>query len=244
MEAALTYLKNARAMATAAHTPFFAAVAAAALAKVYASLGLDEAMIEARTAAVAAVDSPLGGFVGSTVWSELGYASLATGDLATAADDFDHGLGSSSASKFWEKAGLHIGRALVSSRMGDHAQAHASLDEAQTFLLEKEVRGYDAHLEYARGEVLLAQKNAKEASTRLAIAAELAAGWEYRVLAVQIASAAARAATALGDADAARRHLDAARATVEEIAQSVQDPELKRAFEAAWAEPLDQLPAG
>ncbi|MGH8912378.1 MAG: adenylate/guanylate cyclase domain-containing protein, partial [Acidimicrobiia bacterium] len=79
IEAALTYLEDARAMATAAHTPFFGAVAASALAKVYGSLRLDEAMIEARTAAISAVDSPLGGFVGSTVWSELGYASLVTG---------------------------------------------------------------------------------------------------------------------------------------------------------------------
>jgi predicted negative regulator of RcsB-dependent stress response len=242
--AAVTRLKVGRALATDAHTPFFAAAAAASLAKVYGCLGLDEAMREARSAALEAVDSPLGGFIGSTVWVELGYASLAIGDLPAAADAFDKGLSSSSASKYWEKARLLIGRALVRTRQGDFAGAHSSLDEAQTFLLEKEVRAFDAHLEQARGESLLAEGKTEEAAARLAAAQELATASELRVLTLQIATAAARAATVLGDSDAARHHLDTARAAVEEIARSVDDPDLKRAVEAAWAEPLDQIVTG
>lgn len=244
IESAVTRLKDGLALATDANIPFFAAAAAAGLAKVYGCLGLDEPMKEARSTAIEAVGTPLGGFIGSTVWVELGYASLAIGDLPAAEDAFDKGLESSSASKYWEKARLLIGRALVRTRQGDFAAAHSALDEAQTFLLEKEVRAYDAHLEYARGETLLAEDKTEEASARLAAARDLATASEFRVLTVQIATAAARAATTMGDPEAAGHHLATARAEVDEIARLVDDPDLKRAVEAAWAEPLDQIVAG
>lgn len=224
----------------ATETPIasFRTVAWSALTRLYGCLGLDERMRHGAAAALESFDQPLGAFMGATLWANLGYAYLAAGDSVAAEDAFERGLGSSSASQYWEKPRLLIGRALVRSRAGDHAAAVAALDEAQTFLLDKGVHAYDAQLEHARGVTLLAGGRAEEAAARLANAAELAKASGYRVVGLQVATVAAATATALGDEDAAARHRADARALVDEIAAATQDPELEAAVISVWSKDL------
>lgn len=239
VEEALERLRGARSAAAQAHLVFFEAVAAAGMARIYASLGMGEAMEEASESAIRGVGKPLGEYVSSTVWSELGHAALVTGDLEGAEAHFERCLSSSSASKYWEKPRALIGLALVQSRRGNPARGQSLLDEAQTFLLEKEIRSFDPHLEHARGELLLVEGRAEEAANRLEAAGALAAEQGSRVLGIDIAVAGARAAAARGDSATARSHADAARDEVREMAGSINDPELRRAMETVWLGRLD-----
>ncbi len=239
VEEALEHLHSARSAAAQAHLVFFEAVAAAGMARVYASVGMSEAMEEAVDSAMKGVRTPLGEYVSSTVWSDLGHAALATGDLDSAEGHFERCLSSSSASKYWEKPRALIGLALVQSSRGNTARGHSLLDEAQTFLLEKEIRSFDAHLEHARGELFLVEGEPAQAAGRLETAGALAAEQGCRVLGIEIAGAAARASAARGDGEAARSHGDAARVGVREVANSINDPELRRALETVWLGRLD-----
>lgn len=239
VEEALEHLRKARATAVGAHLVFFEAVAAAGLARVYATVGMSEAMEETAQSAVEGVSAPLGDYLASTVWAELGYAALAVNDLGAAEGHFEQCLDSSSASKFWEKPRALIGLARVHSRLGNPTPGHAFLDEAQTFLLEKAVRSFDPHLAHARGELVLVEGKPEEAADRLEAAGRLAAEQGCRMLGIEIAGSSARAAAALGDTGAVRRHLDEARKEVREIAASVRDPDLRQALEGSWLDRLD-----
>ncbi|MFP3916066.1 MAG: AAA family ATPase, partial [Actinomycetota bacterium] len=174
LDEAKSCLDRAGQVAADAHFLFFVAAASAGLARIHGSLGWEEARRQARAAALEAVGSPLGGYVGSTVWADLGDAELAAGDLAAAASDFSQGLSSSSASKYWEKPRLLIGLARARAGQGEVVEAHRLLDEAGAYLLDKEVRTFDAHLEHARGEVELAGEEPEEAVARLTRAGDLA----------------------------------------------------------------------
>lgn len=244
MDAALDLLQQARRSSTETGMPFFVALTSAGQAHLYASLGMDEPMREARSAALAAVDTPVGDFVASTVWAEIGYAALARGDLGEAADRFDLGLATPSASQFWEKPRLLLGRALVSTAQDDATAAHRFLDEADTYLLGKEVRAYDGHVLHGRGLALLAEGQPEAAAAKLESALEIAASQRWLRLHAESATAAARARSSMGDTDAARRHLAAARAGVEEMMRSVEDPEIRQAMESVWLAPLGQTLAG
>ncbi|HEX2153825.1 MAG TPA: adenylate/guanylate cyclase domain-containing protein [Acidimicrobiia bacterium] len=240
IEEALTAFHKARTVAEERSLPFFVALNAAGLARVYATVGMDEAMGEARDAAEEAVRSPLGDFLASTVLTELGYAALARDDAATAATYFEEGLASSSAAKYWAKPQLLLGRALVAARSNDPVTATGAVAETAAFVEGKQVRAFDPSLEFVRGEVLLAEGDAEQAAASFARAEELAQAARYRVLAVTIAGAAVRASLAMGDSEGARRHVARARQQVAELAAGITDSDLKAAV-TAWSEPLEQL---
>lgn len=219
----------------------YIAVTAAALVRMYGSLQLAERLPELRSSAVEAIQAPLGNYLASTVWADLGYANLAMGDIDSAEDDFANGLAAVSATQYWEKPRLLIGSALVAKEVGDQDEAHRLLDEAQAFLLEKELRLFDGELNHARGKVLMTEDRHAEALERLSGAFESATDMGLRPLAVQIAVTAAAAATAAGQSDVANSHEETARILAEEVARSVVDEELRTAVETAWLEPLDQI---
>lgn len=234
IEEALEHLHHARSAAAEAGLMFFEAVAASGLARLYASLGMVDAMEEAVESALDGVGSPLGEYVSSTVWADLGQAALAIGRLDDSEGHFERCLSSSSASKYWEKPRALIGLALVRSRRGDLARGHTLLDEAQTFLQEKEIRSFDPHLEHVRGELFLVEGKTREAIHRLEVAESLALEQGCRMVGIEIAGAHARAAASSDDNQAARRYLDQARDEVRVLAASIADPELSNAFEASW----------
>ena len=244
VESAITRISSLRRAVVQQKVPFFVAVTSAALAHIYASLGMTESMREMRESAVESVEAPLGDFLSSTVWADLGYASLACGHLETADGDLRRGLEQSSASRFWEKSRLLILRAIVQARLGNPDEAHRILDEAQTYLLGREVRAFDAHLGYGRGVTLLAEGNPEKASESLVEALDVAVTMGYRPLANKIRLAAAKAAAARGERNAAADLLDDARAEVEAMAAAVVDEELRSALRAAWLTPLEQTAAG
>lgn len=244
VELAISRLVEVRRGVVEENVTFVVAVTSAALAQIYASLGMMDSATEMREAALEALQAPLGGFLASTVWANVGSAGLESGDLGAAEEDLGRGLEVSSASQYWEKPRLLILRALVRARWGRPDDAHRFLDEAQTFLLSKEVRAFDAHLGYARGVALLAEGKPGEASDRLERAVPAATVSGYRPLAVRISAAAASAAMARGDSETAAGHVAQARAEVELMAGSVVDEELRSSLRTAWLTPLEHIAAG
>lgn len=238
IEEALEHLHQARSVAADAGFAFFEAVAASGLARLYANLDMGDAMEEAVESALDGVGSPLGEYVSSTVWADLGHAALAVDRLDDSEGHFERCLRSSSASKYWEKPRALIGLALVQSRRGDIARGHSVLDEAQTFLQEKEIRSFAPYLEHVRGELLLVEGKAREAISRLENARSLASDQGCRILHIEVAGAEARAAAFAEDSQTARGHLDRARDEVRALAAAIVDPELSRAFETSWLERL------
>ncbi len=244
IESAISRIAEVRRAVTEQNATFFVAVSSSALALIYSSLGVGESAAEMRDSAVAMVGAPLGNFLASTVWADLGHARLAAEDHDGAVADFANGLKESSASQYWEKHRLLTGMAMARAAQGDPVEAHRLLDEAQTFLMGNEVRGFDAQMEYARGVALLAEGKAEEALERLAAALEQARSPMHRLLAIRIRTAAARAAVAAGDLDAAASHVAEVRGEVDSIARSFIDEGLRAAMIDTWLAPLDQIVTG
>jgi len=218
----------------------YTALTSATLVRMYGSLHLVESLKELRSSALEAVQAPLGNYLASTVWADLGYANLAIGEIASADEDFTNGLATASATQYWELPRLLIGRALVAAELGEFDRAHRQLDEAQAFLLEKELRLFDASLGHARGTALITEGRNPEAAEQLSDAFEAATRTGLRPLAARIAVTATSAAVAAGDGDGARRNDETARSLVDEIVAAVIDEDLRNAVEKAILAPLDQ----
>lgn len=219
--------------------PLYGAASSAALARMYASVGTTEHVAELVDSAVEGVEGPLGRFLASSVWADLGFAAFMSGDFQTAGERFERGLATTSASSYWEKPRLLIGRARVHTAQGDYDSAHRALDEAQTFLLDKELRTFDHLLGHGRAELLLAEGRSAEASRLLTEVLEIEVQRGLTVPFLETAATASRAAIANGDPELASRHLGAARAKVVDMTSTVVDPVLKAAIESFWATRLD-----
>ena len=222
----------------------YIALTSATLVRMYGSLQLGASVPEWRSSALEAVQAPLGNYLASTVWADLGYANLAIGEIAAAEDDFASGMAAASATQYWERPRLLIGSALVAIELDQDDKAHRLLDEAQAFLLEKEIRLFDGALGHARGKLLLSEDRHIEASEQLGDAFDAAMATGLRPLAVRIAVTAAGAAIAAGDSGRAHEREDTARSLVDEIAGAISDGDLRTAVETLWLAPLDQLRAG
>jgi tetratricopeptide (TPR) repeat protein len=220
--------------------PLYAAASSAALARMYASIGTTEHVGELVDSAVEAVEGPLGLFLASSVWADLGFAAFMSGDFQTAGERFERGLATTSASSYWEKPRLLIGRARVHTAHGEHEEAHRALDEAHTFLMEKELLTFDHLLGHGRGEVLLAEGRSAEASRLLTEVLDLAEARGLRVPFIEVATTASRAANAIGDSELGRSHVAAARAKVIEMTSTIVDPVFKSAVESSWLSRLDE----
>jgi len=218
----------------------YIALTSATLVRMYGSLHLAESLPELRSSALEAVQAPLGNYLASTVWADLGHANLAIGEITGADEDFTNGLAAASATRYWEFPRLLIGKALVAAELGEFDSAHRHLDEAQTFLLEKDLRLFDAALGHARGRALATEGRKSEAAERLADAFEAATRMGLRPLAARIAVTATRTAIAAGDAGGARRNDETARSLVGEVMAPITDKDLRSAVERAILAPLDQ----
>lgn len=234
IEEALGRLHEARRILVERPLPFFDAVAAAALARVYATVGLVDEATENRRAALEALATPLGGFLGSTVRSELGQASALLGRIDEAAAEFEEGLAAHSASQYWERPRMLLGRARLAADAGDHGSAQALVEETEAFLAEMTVKTYDIHVARAKGDLLLAQGRYDAARTMLVGVARTAQAATWTMEALQAAHAAAVAAVHLGQGTAEVGLLDEIR---DRVASGIVDPRLRTSFEATWTAP-------
>lgn len=244
IEAGISRVDQVRRESLQQGAPMYIAVSSASLARMHASLGLEDSLAQLLEDAEDALQKPMGEYQASTVWADLGYANLAMGRTATAEAKFKTGQEVSSVTQYWERPRLLLGRSIVYTESELYEQAHGCIDEAQTYALEKGIRFYDPLIAYARGQVLLAEGNPVEALAKLDEAAEAARVIEWRTLGIRIALLSVRAASAAGSDLLAAGHASTLRADVEKVASSTADEQLRVAMEKTWLAPLEGILAG
>jgi class 3 adenylate cyclase/tetratricopeptide (TPR) repeat protein len=246
-EAALSRYVDARRIAAQSGQLFVDGAAAACMAFVYALAGLRSSIPQLREEAISSLEGPLGDFLASTVWSELGWASLASGDLATAEADLARGLATSSITRFQSRPRLLSGRALALIGLGRLDDASAGLDELREYIHRHQLTAAEPLVSWVEGEFLTASGRLEEADTALTSAHEGAMEMGQRCLLLPVLGARARLAAASGDSDAAEHHRRTAFELIEAIVGSIADETLAVGLRSHWREDLERVrsaPAG
>jgi class 3 adenylate cyclase/tetratricopeptide (TPR) repeat protein len=231
LEGALARFVDGRRIAKRLGQRFVAGTASAGMANVYAQLGMVEPIAELRAEAEASFDHHLGHFLGSTTLRHLGLAELSLGDWEAAAATLQRGLEASSVTQYLDRCALLAGRSLALTALGDLDGAHASLQAAQAFAEEKGFAAGEALLAYTEGRLEEVGGHADHAE-RAYVAAQAVAGERgQRLLLATALTARARLVAPAASAELTI----AARVLIDDMADSITDPELRASFEATWA---------
>ncbi|MGB8362557.1 MAG: adenylate/guanylate cyclase domain-containing protein [Acidimicrobiia bacterium] len=234
LEDALSRFADTRRVGERVGQTFATAAAASGMALVYATAGMDEELPALRDEVEKSLGGPLGEFLASTALADLGFASLLSGQLDRASNDFAAALGVSSATRFVERPRLLAGQALTLVAAGDLQGAAGSLAEARSTVDEKELTGYEAVVGLAEGRLHIARGELDEAEAALTGAQEQAMSIGQRVTLVMILGARAELAGMAADPDRAARHLDQAREVVTSIVEGIADEQLRARFLQRW----------
>jgi tetratricopeptide (TPR) repeat protein len=243
-ETALSRFAGARRLGEQRGQAFVIAAGSAGMAFVYASAGIHEPLDRLRQEALAAQGTPLGGFMANTVWTDLGWANLASGEFSAAAADFAQGLGTSSVTQFTHKARLLLGRALALVALGRLDEAKAPLAEAREFILGRGLVVAEPLLFWVEGEHHIADGRLEEAGTSLVTAHEKALNLGRRCLLLPILGTRARLAYATGDTAAGAQHRTAALELIDTIVAPIVDETLAAGFRSRWTNELDRTEVG
>jgi class 3 adenylate cyclase/tetratricopeptide (TPR) repeat protein len=225
-------------LAMSAGQPFVAGAGSSGMTLVYATVGMADQAQAQRAAAEGFTGNPMGDFLGSTIWGDLGFASLLSNEPEQAASDFARGLEAASTNQYLDRPRLLAGRALTRLAMDDIEDAADDLGQAREFVEE---HAYDAPrslLGYVEGLVETRGKQVDSANRALETAQREAMEKGQRLLLVQIHQARADLATLEGNERAVEANRESARTAVEAIAESIADEDLTNAFLERWLEPV------
>lgn len=240
LERALSHFVDAVRLANRSHQGFIGASGASGMALVYATAAMAEQAAEQRAIAETSRQNPLGEFMGSTIFADLGSANLMLGDAHAALADFDRGLEMSSTSQYLERPRLLAGRALARLATDDVAGAEEDLTEAWEFV---DGRGYIAPhglLHFTAGAVHIARDNLEGADEALGAAQERAMDAGQRLLLARILTTRRGLAEQLSDASAARTHAATLMSVIESIAESIAADDLRASFRERWLAPTSK----
>ncbi|MEA1903219.1 MAG: adenylate/guanylate cyclase domain-containing protein [Actinomycetota bacterium] len=241
LEGALGRFVDTVRLGTRAGQPFAAGAGASGMALVYATAGMVDQVSEQRAVADASTQNPLGDFMGSNIWGDLGFANLMLDRVEEAAADFARGLEAASIHQYLERPRLLAGRALARLAAGDREGAEADLGEAQEFVEDHSYVAPRSLLGYVDGLIKTHRQDFDAATEALESAQQKAMDRGQRLLTVQIRQARAQLALLVGDGDQARAHLEDARAVVNAIAEEIADEHLRDAFSRKWLEAVPQI---
>ena len=222
---------------------FVTGAATSGMSLIYATAGMAEPIQELRAETLAVLDGPLGEFLASSAWADLGFANLLLYNPVEAAADFTIGQAASSFTQYTERPRLQGGLALALTQQGDVDGAESALAEAVEFAREKSYRPFDAFLQYVEGEIQIRRDQLAEAEDSLLAAQGISMETGQRLTTVQILQARARLAIQTDNPDQASTHLQAANIIVESIAESIADDQLRQSFESKWLGTVDQIKA-
>lgn len=234
LEGAMARFVEAVRLGTKLGQHFVAGSGSSGLSLAYATVGMTDVAEEHRARAVASVGNPMGEFVGSTTWADLGFASLWTGDYEGAVSDFGRGLAVSSTTQHMEKPRLLTGQVLAKLRVGDLEAAEASLHQAWAYVRERSYLPPQSMIGYAEGLFEAESENLPGAERALETAQRVAMELGQSLVIAQIQIARARVADMRRDTEAATTHSDSALAAVEAIAESIADDDLRESFLSNW----------
>jgi len=204
------------------------------MAHVYATVGMTDPIAELRNTALQAIRQPMGEFVVSSVWTELGWSRLRSGDDAGAIEDFDTGLGGSSITQYLERPRMLVGRAAARRRLGDLEAATRDVAEAHDFVVRYGVALADPAIALERAAIAAERGDGTAAVELAGEAHRLALGQGRRLDVVEALLLRARAEALMSESDAARRSLASARETLTLLAGAIVDEPLRDGFLAEW----------
>jgi class 3 adenylate cyclase/tetratricopeptide (TPR) repeat protein len=217
--------------------PFVAGGAHATLCLCYTICGDDETARHHRESALEALTKPVGDYLASSVWADLGFAGIERAAWSEAEADFALGLQASSSSRFLERPRLLAGAARVALEQGEVAQARQFLDEATGYADERGLTVFAPLLAYTAGRIAHVEGDLRGAETSLADADTDAERMGMRLLACDVVAARADVAVADGRSDDAATHQTRREALLENIAGGIADPELRERFIARLGTP-------
>jgi hypothetical protein len=224
--------------------PFVVGAAAAGMAFVYASAGITDPIPALREEAEATLGQPMGEFAASELWSSLGWAGIATGDLQQAEEDFVRGSSVSSIFTFTERPRLLVGRTLALIGLGRLEEAETVLVEASAFIRDRNLVAAMPLLSWAEGELLVATEAFEAAREPLAAAHEAALEQGRRCTLLPILGVRTRLAALTGDTAAADHYRTAALELIESITNGVVDQTLAEGLRTRWQSDLARRQVG
>jgi class 3 adenylate cyclase/predicted ATPase len=243
LEGSLSHYMSGKRLADQLGQSFVAGATSSGMALVYATAGVGEPIPELRAEAHGSLDGPMGEFLASTIWADLGFTSLMSGEPEVADTEFSTGLAASSISQFHERPRLLGGQALARIRIGELEGIESLLDEAWTFVRQRSYVTHDPLLHLAQGELEMGRGQFGEADESLVLAQSKAMEFGLRLLTVRVLEARARLSLAAG-MGATTPHVETARSIVEALAATIADEMLRDRFMATQMKPLESVIAG
>lgn len=240
LEDALAYKVNSRRRGEQERQDFVAGAAAGGMALIYATAGVGDEVPRLREDALAAIDGPMGEFLASSIWADLGFTSLTLGKYGEAESELASGLNASSTYQFVERPRLLAGRALALALAERPAEAHPPLEEAWSFVRQRGYVAQEPLLRHAEGIVAMAETRYDAAEESLSLAHQAAMDSGQRLLLFQILEARARLARMQG-LDDWSQHVESARSLVASMAESIADELLRDRFVSTRSQMLERI---
>lgn len=238
VETALSHFVAVSRTATAIGQPFTAAAGSSGMALVYATAGLPDESHARMAEAEEKLDGPIGEFLASTVFSDIGRAYLTMDEPERALDVFTRGLAASSTTQFIERPRLLLGRAMAHHVLRDPVAAEADLAASSQFAAEKDLGLYRAEIGFVEGLLALDVGDGERAGRALAAGHQEAMSRGQRLVLMSILEARARLAALSGDTAGAADLLESARLVVEAVGADIADESLKGGFAGNWQHQL------
>ena len=230
-ETALAYLARSLKLGEESGQVFNSAAAAASMVRIYTELGIrSNDTVELQEKALAYLETPMGETMASTVYAELGWAEIDSGDLEAALGMFTNGLAGSSASKLLETPRLLLGLAAVRIATGDLAGAEDLIAEATEFVEERKMAQFRPAIAAVRGAWLLVSGRHEDAAAVFGEGAAAAEAMGIMGLEWRLHAARARALAQGGNDREAAEEAAAARRIVAAQANRIIDQTMQESF--------------
>lgn len=185
---------------------------------------------ELHDRAKTALEMPLGKAMGTLVWAEIGFCSVASGDLEKASRLFDHAINFSSATRILTRPQLLLGKAIVSIASGSPAPAVSLIHEAETFAFEHSMRHYAPYFGLTRGMLKGAEGAHADAVDELKQACMTATEMGMKPVALQASILRAQMHQAASEAAGLNDALEEAENAINGIVESISDQQIKDDF--------------
>ena len=188
--------------------------------------------------ALRVMDGPLAKAMGTMVWAEIGFCAMAQNDPAQARALFEQAMTEPTGARIEARPQALIGLALLALMEGDTGEAGRLLAEADQFAHERNMHHFYPFVDMAAGMLSAAMEAPEQALEHYAHAETAAIASGMRPVLWQVRAGAAAALRALGRQAEAEAKLAEARETVDAIAQTFDDDDLRRLFTENAAEKL------
>ncbi len=212
--------------------PYLEAALTCSLGAAYLEISEDfaERTAALHAEALAMADQPLGMVMGGMIWAEIGLCDLATGDADRAQELFRKGLTISTALKLLVRPHLLMGSALIALGQGDLEEAARLIGEAREFADETGMRFVCPFIDMTNGMIAGARGSVDDALQFFTKAEEDAVEMEMRPAVLQMRAASAQILSGAGRNEEAKAKRAAAQITIDDIAGSFSDAELREIF--------------